>query len=280
MTDKSRFIGLIITLICVSSNVYSSDKIYKTNFPLTENTLHEDTGSGPVWKNGQATGVDWTNVKTSGGNATGTQIWDGTYNDSVSLLTGNWGPDQSVEVVVHAANQNENPAGTSGWNGNDLRPEGCNHELEIHLRGTMTAHSLRTYEILFSSRIDGSAYSYIGRWNGPIGSWATLYESLDNDDMRGADGDVFKATIVGYPPTINVYKNGGLLYSVVDTDMTSSGPITSGNPGIGFWTDRGCTAGAHNDDFGFTSFTATATETRVPNSPKVPNSPAKISISP
>ena len=273
MRDIKRFIGLIFFLTCVSSNVYSADKIYTTNFSITEDTLHE--GDPAKWRNGNATGVDWTNVKTSGGNATGTQIWDDTYNDSVSLLVGDWGPDQSVEVVVHAANQDEWPEGSSGWYGNELRPGGCNHEVELHLRGTMTPHSLRTYEILFSSRINGTAYSYIGRWNGPIGSWATLYESLNNDDMRGADGDVFKATIAGYPPTINVYKNGSLLYSVVDTDMSSYGPIASGSPGIGFWTDRGCSAGAHNDDYGFKSFTAIATGTSLG---KIPNNPSKLTI--
>lgn len=268
MIAKRGFIGLIITMICVSSNVYSSDKIYKTNFPLTEDRISE----GEIWINGAATGIDWTNVKTSNGSATGTQVRDVNYyyDDSVAILKGTWGPDQTAEAIVYSANQYG--GGASGWDGNEYSD--CNKEVELILRGDITAHSIFLYEINFSSRKDGNGYSEIGKWTGARGVFNQGYLSQKSGSDCGevgcgvTNGDVVKATIVGN--TIKVYKNNVLINTATDTTDV----LVTGKPGIAFYSSIGCTGTAHNDDFGFTSYTASAPETRIPKSPAI------ISISP
>jgi hypothetical protein len=277
MTDKRRFIGLIITLICVSSNVYSSDKIYTTNFSLTESRISE----GEKWINGAATGIDWTNVKTSNGNATGTQVsnFEVLYNDAVALLKGTWGADQTAEAVVHLANQTD--GGISGFGSNEYGD--CNKEVELYLRGTLTAHHTSLYTVTFSSRMGGAGYYETGYWVGPRGYLGNpnpeqsgyMLSHLNGAQYEIHDGDVVKATITG--STIRAYINDVLIDTVNVLLNSDGGPvplIQSGTPGIGMFSGKGCTGTSHNDDFGFTSFTAKAPETRIPSSPSI------ISISP
>jgi hypothetical protein len=222
---------------------------YATDFNETENPISE---SG-MWINGQADGVDWSDVKTSNGNATGTQdrLPDGVnlYDDSVAVLNGLWGPDQSVEAVVHAANRTG--SGASGWGGNGFND--CIHEVELVLRGNITAHSIYLYEINFSSRIDGSAYTQIGKWTGARGTFNQGFLSqLSGPQYQVNDGDVVRASISGN--TISVYLNNALIATATDT----VDPIPQGSPGIGFYTNAGCTGTAHNDDFGFKSMAVRA----------------------
>jgi hypothetical protein len=224
---------------------------YSTSFPLTElDGIAEGTPS--KWINGQWTGIDWTNVKTSNGNATGTQVRTNAqlFDDSVALIKGTWSPDQSVEGIVHAANRTG--TGPSGWGGNGNSNDPWNNkEVELILRGTILPHSVDLYEINFSSRIDGSAYQEIGRWNGAIGTFSYGYLSQLNYPGGVADGDTVKATIIG--DTIRVYHNGNLINQVTVT----VDPIQTGNPGIGFYSSAGSEGTAHNDDFGFQSILAT-----------------------
>jgi hypothetical protein len=278
MTDKSRFIGLIITLICVSSNVYSADKIYTSNFSLTESRISE----GEKWINGAATGIDWTNVKTSNGNTTGTQVRYPDrlyyYDDSVAILKGTWGADQSVEGVVYLANQtNGGASGFGSYNGVD-----CNKEVEFILRGTITPNHLRMYAIALSSRQDGTAYVETGSWIGGINDYwlANSFSHKESTDYILSNGDTVKVSIVGN--RLNVYKNNTLIDSVdvtVDQFGSAIDYISSGSPGIGFYSGMGCTGTDHNDDFGFTSVTATAPETTAtaPET-RIPSSPSIISI--
>ena len=219
-------------------------RTYSTDFNLTENPISE----GGEWLNGQANGIDWTDVKTSNGNATGTQsrLPDGVnlYDDSVAVLNGTWGPDQTVEAVVHAANRTG--SGASGWGGNEFND--CIHEVELILRGNITAHDMFLYEVNFSSSIDGSAYTEIGKWTGARGTFNEGFLSqLWGSQYQVNDGDVVRASIVGN--IIKVYLNNALIATATDADE----PITQGNPGIGFYTNAGCTGTAHNDDFGFKS---------------------------
>lgn len=265
MADKRRFIGLIIALVCVSSNVYSADKIYTTDFSLTEDRISD---GGNLWINGAATGVDWTNVKTSNGNATGTmnRLPDGVslYDDSVAVLKGTWGADQTVEATIHAANRTG--GGSSGYDGNEF--DYCTKEVELILRGVITANSINLYEVLFSSRIGSPAYHQIARWSGVRGNYYTIF-SDEGSLYQVNDGDVVKATMVGN--VINAYINDVLVSTVTDTNYSM------GSPGVGFYSSKGCTGTAHNDDFGFTSFTATSTGT---SAGRIPNRPSIISISP
>jgi hypothetical protein len=266
--------------------VYSSDQIYTTTFSLTESRISE----GEKYFNGAGTGIDWSNVKTSNGNATGTQVsnFEVLYNDSVALLKGTWGADQTVEAVVHLANQTD--GGISGFGSNEYGD--CNKEVELYLRGTLAAHYISLYTVTFTSRQGEAAYYETGYWNGPRG-----YLGMPNPEDSGYmlshlygaqyevhDGDVVKATITG--STIRVYINDvqidtvNVLISIpggsYGYDYSVSVPlIATGSPGIGMFSGMGCTGTSHNDDFGFKSFIATATETDPGN---IPSRPSIVSI--
>ena len=73
---------------------------YTTNFPLTENPISE----AGMWVNGgQSPANNWTNVQTTPGLAFGTMPPStGNDDDSTALLTGTWGPTQTITAVVHA----------------------------------------------------------------------------------------------------------------------------------------------------------------------------------
>ena len=73
---------------------------YTTNFPLIENPISE----GGHWINGLTNGIDWADVATTPGRAFGTQTGIGpNFADSTALLTGSWGPTQTVQAVVYIA---------------------------------------------------------------------------------------------------------------------------------------------------------------------------------
>jgi hypothetical protein len=255
MIYRKIFIGFSVFFIFYSTNVIALDKTYSTDFSFTEDRISE---GGNLWINGAASGIDWTNVKTSNGNATGTmnRLPDGIplYDDSVAILKGDWGADQAVEAVIYAANRTG--SGRSGYDGNEF--DSCTKEVELILRGDITANSIKLYEINFSSRIDGTSYHEIIRWNGPRGDYIELFGDA-GWQYEVHDGDVIKATAIGN--TITVYLNDVQISSITDTSYPT------GKPGIGFYSNAGCTGTAHNDDFGFKSFVASAPGTRVPQSP-------------
>lgn len=257
MTGNKIFIGLIIILISVSSNVYSADKVYTTEYSFTEDRIAE---GGELWINGGATGVEWTNVKTSNGIATGTmnRLPDGVnlYDDSIAVLKGNWGPDQTAEAVVSAVNRTG--GGRSGYGENQY--QSCDKEVELILRGDITPHSIKLYEVLFSSRIDGTTYHQIGVWYGSKADFAELYGDVGRQ-YEVYDGDVVKATMIG--SKIKVYINN------VQVSEATDSTHTTGKPGIGFYSSRGCNGTEHNDDFGFSSYKATALGMKAPDSPSM-----------
>ena len=201
---------------------------YTTTFPATENPISE----GGNWINGGRDGVDWKDVRTMPGLAYGA---DGSgapkYDDPTALLTGTWGPDQTVEGTVYSVNQN------GLWN----------QEVEIRLRSTISRHVNTGYELLFKCTHDGSQYAEIVRWNGPLGNFTYLRQG-GSPGIR--NGDVVKATIVGN--VITGYINGVQVMQA--TDRT----YTSGSPGIGFYMNaKGDPVGVgRNADFGFTRLIA------------------------
>jgi hypothetical protein len=197
---------------------------YTTSFPLTENPISE----GGLWTNGAAVGLDWSNIRTTPGFAFGTQPGPNGFNDSIAILKGTWSPDQSATATVRTVNQ---------------QTGGIYEEVEILLRFTVTAHSARGYEVNFRCAHDGSQYTEIVRWNGPLGNFTPI-NSISGPGLN--NGDRVKASIVGN--TITSYVNDVAIFSVTDST------ITSGNPGMGFYL-QGATGLA--GDYGFTSFTAT-----------------------
>jgi hypothetical protein len=198
---------------------------YSTSFPLAENPISE---SG-LWVNGKTTGVDWADVRTTPGLALGVELGTGGYDDSTALLTGTWGPNQTVQATVHSVNQND----------------AIFEEVELRLRSSLSAHSATGYEILFRCSKTGNAYAQIVRWNGPFGDF-TYLDKKGGSNCGVANGDVVKATMVGN--LITVYINGVVVAEATDD------AFAGGSPGIGFFLQG--TTGV-NGDYGFTSFSAT-----------------------
>jgi hypothetical protein len=204
-------------------------RVYTTKFPLSENPISE-SGS---WISGQAVGLDWHDVSTSPGLAIGHQSGS-SYTDGTALLTGAWGPTQTVEAVVHTINPKES----------------CYQEVEMRLRSALSAHSCTGYEISFKATKSASAYLIIVRWNGPVGDF-TYLENSTGAQYGIAEGDTVKATIVG--DVITAYLNGVVVGTATDATYTT------GSPGMGFnleTNDASCVG--TNGDYGFTRFTAMA----------------------
>ncbi len=106
-----------------------SQGTYSTSFPLTENPISE---SGK-WINGAATGLDWTNVRTTPGLAFGTETGSINYNDATAVLAGTWGSTQTAQATVAVSSASS--------------ASGVFEEVELRLRTTITAHSITGYEI-------------------------------------------------------------------------------------------------------------------------------------
>ena len=206
----------------------SASRTYSTRFPLTENPISE----GSNWINGQTTGIDWHDVSTTPGLAIGHQSGK-SYTDGTALLTGTWGPTQSVEATVHTVHPND----------------ACYQEVEMRLRSALSAHSCTGYEISFKASKTSSAYLIIVRWNGAVGDF-TMLKQYNGAQYGVADGDTVKATISGN--VITAYLNG------VQVGTATDGTYAQGNPGMGFNLETGNSAClGTNGDYGFTSLTAT-----------------------
>jgi hypothetical protein len=200
-------------------------KTYTTSFPLTENPISE----GGNWINGAAVGLDWNNVLTVNHTAEGAQNGSGNYDDSTALLTGTWGPSQTVSATIYATNQQ-----SLFW-----------AEAELRLRSSLSAHNCTGYEVLFSLFPDSRAYIQIVRWNGPFGDF-TYISSTSGIDCVLTNGSVVQATITN--STITAYINGVEILAGEDSTYST------GNPGMGF-DDMG--ASGVDGNWGFTSYTAT-----------------------
>ena len=222
---------------------------YSTDFRRVENPMSE----GGVWMGGSYGGASlregghfwrggrlWGDVQTDSGFAFGVDE-PTKFGDPTAILTGNWGPDQTVTAVVKVKSTPE---------------KGCCHEVELRLRTTISPLSITGYEA-YCSIIPTSPYCHIARWNGPNGSYWNF--ELNSPATYLKNGDVIKATVIGTNPSvITFYKNGEQIMQAIDTGAAGGGfgafgPWASGNPGIGFYDDL------DDDwrDFGLSSFNAT-----------------------
>src|SRR5262245_17664776 len=223
---------------------------YTTNIPLIENPICE----GGHWINGLTNGIDWANVATTPGRAFGTQTGLGpNFADSTALLTGSWGPTQTVQAVVYIAS------------GDSTTFE----EVELRLRSSLSAHSCTGYEVNFSVK-PNNPYCQIVRWNGPLGD----FTPLDARSVGVTNGDVVKATAVG--STITCYINNTAIFSVNDTTYPT------GNPGMGFYLQNGLGPALN---YGFSSYTAsdgtpTPTPTPTPIATATPTATATATFTP
>ncbi len=229
----------IPAVLCIAFFLFpaieASAATYTTNFPLTENPISE----GGKWINGKTVGLDWSNASTTPGLAIGRESGTSGYDDTVALLTGTWGPNQTVSATVYSVNQND----------------GIFEEVELRVRSSLSAHKCTGYEVLFSARSSSNAYVQIVRWNGPLGSW-TLLDARGGTSYGIRTGDVVKATAIGN--VITAYINGVAVLQVTDSTYPS------GSPGMGFYLQN---ATGKNGDYGFTSFTATDGSVSAPSPP-------------
>jgi len=217
--------GVFVLALSLLSGGAAFARSYATTFPLPETPLSE----GGNWTGGKTTGLDWADVATTPGFAFGTQTGSGGYDDSTALLSGSWGPDQSVTATVHTVNQ------TGGK---------VYEEVEIRLRSALAPHRNTGYEINFRCLRNSSSYVQIVRWNGPLGDFTYLAD--EKGVLKGIkDGDVLRATIKGN--VITAYING------VKVAQAADNTFAGGSPGIGFFIQG---AAGVNRDFGFTRITA------------------------
>jgi hypothetical protein len=211
-----------------------SGSSYSTNFDSTENPISESA----KWVNGQAIGLNWSNVQTGSGNAYGSRHVDtggvGRYSDPIAHLSTSFmtfSANQYAQGIVHRA------AGYSHASSSSTA-----HEIELLLRFQITANSARGYEILIS-RDD---WIVIVRWNGPVGNYTQLASTGGPISPVVSDGDLIRAEI-GSDNRVRVFRNGVLaLTGPVNTSFAS------GQPGIGFWPTPGATLAS----YGWKSFQA------------------------
>jgi hypothetical protein len=193
---------------------------YTTNFPSTEKVLSD----GDRWISGKTVGVDWGYVSATPGYAFGT-AGPKRFADSVALLKGNWGPNQTAEAVVRKVSVHGYP------------------EVSLRLRSSLSEHDCSGYEISDSLR-DKDPYLIIVRWNGPLADFTYLL-NVSGEKYRVTTGDVMKATIVGN--VITAYKNG------VEIGHVKDNTYLNGLPGFGFNEGR-------NGNYGITRFSVAATD--------------------
>ena len=191
---------------------------------------------GGHWSNGQTDGLDWANVTVIPGLAFGAEIGGSRpepqkYDDSTALLTGDWGPNQTLEATVYSVHPNQDD---KVW-----------EEVELRLRSALAPHQCTGYEVMFRCSKIPQAYCNVARWEGPLGKF-TYLKNLGGSRYGVQTGDVVKATMIG--SLLTVYINGEQILQVSDDKFPR------GNPGMGFYLDG---ATGMNRDFGFSSFMAT-----------------------
>jgi hypothetical protein len=211
----------------------------------TYTTTFGGSGENPIsesgyWINGKTVGLDWSDCAITNHMVFGAQTDAGpdgnSVNDSTAILTGAWGPTQSVSGTVYF-----DRSGT--LNNNYV-------EIELRLRSSISAHSCTGYEINYSANVlpFRSGYIYIVRWNGPFNDFTGIGNGgIVSTQVDLHTGDVIGATINN--ATIRAYINGTNFLTAID-----SNPFTDGSPGLGFdlWGDF-----SQRVNYGFTSFTAT-----------------------
>lgn len=207
---------LVIAVVACSSLAWANS--YSTAFPNTENPISQ---SGR-WINGGTVGLDWTNMQTVPGQAYGTEnCAAGPTDDSTAVLTGGWGPNQSISYTVH------------------FRTGSSSNEIEGRLNTTILPHSITGYEIDTSI-----GYVEIVRWNGALGN----FDILANPTGSGPgvhEGDVVTATNVNGLITAKI--NGTTIQTATDTTFRG------GSPGIGAFCRGG---GGIDSDLSMTTFSA------------------------
>ncbi len=214
-------------------------RTYTTTFPLNENPLSD----GGNWVDGMTTGILWsdcavTNTPDGLHYAYGLQSGTNGYDDSLAVLTGDWGPTQSIDITIYLTNQLTSDSGVY-------------EEIEYGLRCTLSSNSFTGYLMDCSLNSD-TGYVEVGLSLGgvyPIGT--TNWPGADNYGPQYVvhNGSTIHAAIINN--TISIFFDGVLVSQ--STDPTGLGPTSGGAPAIGFYH----VGAGYQTDFGISSFTAT-----------------------
>ena len=102
---KSVIVKSVLCLLVFMGSALAQ-RTYTTKFPKAETPLSEShnwINGGTCADTSLCVALEWSNVATTPGLAFGTQSGAAAppYPDSTALLTGSWGDNQSVRVVVH-----------------------------------------------------------------------------------------------------------------------------------------------------------------------------------
>jgi hypothetical protein len=214
---------------------------FSTTFPDTENPLSQ----GSIWTHGGATGLEWQNIRATGGSP-GTCYGVGAATES--------GVEDCIAAIQGRFNTQRHFAQFTVHKPGGYTPP-SSHEIELHVGCTIGANSIFTYEMLFP--YDGSFLSV--RWNGTYASFTYQFTGLDTVSGDPAnlaslvDGDVVRAEFdsTSGSPVITLKRNGST--SLVITD-TAAGKITSGSPGLAFFARSG--TGLDMTKYGVRAFSA------------------------
>lgn len=212
----------------------SSD--FSTSFPTIENPLSQ----GGIWNTGLGVGLDWTNPKvTADGCVASVVPTPNRYSDDIATL--------KTSFRTFTANQF---AQAVAWKLGGYSGGGGSHELELFLRGGISAHSAVGYEVSIGISPSPAVYAFVVRWNGVAGNFTALIDpghgigSYTNTPSVPVTGDVWRGEISG--TTIKAFQNGVQILQITDSTFSS------GQPGLGFWPVDGATPA----NFGWRSFLA------------------------
>ena len=78
-------------------------------------------------------------------------------------------------------------------------------EVELRLRSSLSAHNCTGYEVMFRCSKTPKAYCNVARWEGPLGRFTMLKETLGSK-YGVQDGDEVRATMFGN--VLTVFING------------------------------------------------------------------------
>jgi hypothetical protein len=176
---------------------------YSTSFPANENPMSENS----IWVQGGGTGLDWQDIKTTGGTACASNTSSG-FNDCIAHLDSAF---QQIPSDHHAT-------GTIFKAGGYIAPD--SHECELLLRWLIGPHSARGYE----NTLPFSGGAQMVRWNGVLNDFTILSPTGPGGGPFN-NGSVVKAKIVG--STLTLYQDGTQILTVNDSTFTT------GNPGVG-----------------------------------------------
>ena len=235
-----RICFTILFSLTFSCSMEAPARTYTTTFPVNQDPLSENGN----WADGKTVGLLWsdcavTNTPEGLHYAYGLESGANGYDDSLAVLTGDWGPTQSIDITIYLTNQL-----TSDY--------GVFQELEYGLRCTLSSNKFTGYLMDCSLNSD-TGYVEVGLSLGD-GVYPDGWTNWPGAGQYGPEfvvhnGSTIHAQIIN--STISIYFDGVLVLR--STDTTGLGPTNGGGPAIGFYH----TQAGYQTDFGISSFTAT-----------------------